>query len=270
MKQKIFSFIRYPGGKQRILNHILSFLPKKEQIKGKYIEPFLGSGAVFFALNPKFALLSDINPELIDLFRGIRISPNRIWEIYKSFPKTKEAYYKIRALKTDDKDLVFRAARTLYLNRTCFKGMWRHNSKGQFNVGYGGQDRRWVINVRILKETSKILKNATLKCSDFEKIINKSEEGDFMFLDPPYKPGDLELEHSHYLYSKFKYSDYCRLAESLKKASDRNVKWALTISSHPKILNLFKENQIIFLPKGTGNKPGILTLNSAEVLICNY
>lgn len=270
MKIEKVNFIRYPGGKQRILNYIVPFLPSRELIKGRFIEPFLGSGAVFFALNPKRALLADINPELIDLYRGIRRYPSEVWEIYKSFPRTKEAYYEIRSMKVNGRSLAFRAARILYLNRTCFKGMWRHNSKGEFNVGYGGQDRRWVISIETLKEVSNRLKRAILRCADFEEIIDLSAEGDFIFLDPPYKPGERELLHSHYLYSKFSYSEYQRLAKVLKRASNRGVKWAMTISSHPDILDLFPEEYVFPIPVGTGKKPGILTFNSGEVLICNY
>ncbi len=270
MKPQNINFIRYPGGKRRILNYIIPLLPSREQIKGIFIEPFLGSGAVFFALNPERALLADINPELIDLYRGIRHSPSKVWEIYKSFPKTKKAYYKIRATKTDGKCLAFKAARTLYLNRTCFKGMWRHNLDGEFNVGYGGQDRRWVISLETLKEVSKRLRHAVLKCSDFEETIKESREGDFIFIDPPYRPGERELLNSHYMYNKFSFSDYQRLAKILKQVSDRGVKWMVTISSHPDILSLFDEYRIVSIPKGTGRKPGILIDNPGEVIIINY
>ncbi|HQK83942.1 MAG TPA: Dam family site-specific DNA-(adenine-N6)-methyltransferase [Atribacter sp.] len=270
MKTKKVSFIRYPGGKQRILNYIIPFLPSSEMIKGRFIEPFLGSGAIFFALNPERAFLTDMNRELIDLYRGIRRSPLKVWEIYKSFPKTKKAYYEIRAIKPAGRDLTFKAARTLYLNRTCFKGMWRHNSNGEFNVGYGGEDRRWVINQTVLKDVSDRLKNAILKCSDFEEVIDESKKGDFIFADPPYKPGERELLHSHYVYGKFGYSEYQRLERALKRASNRGVKWAITISSHPDILDLFGGNNIVPVLRGTGEKPGILTNNSGEVIIRNY
>ncbi len=264
------NLIRYPGGKLRILNYIIQLLPSKEMIKNRYIEPFLGSGAVFFALNPKRAILADINSELIDLYRGVCRYPLKVWEIYKSFPETKEAYYEIRDLDTDKMSLPFKAARTLFLNRTCFKGMWRHNSKGQFNVGYGGQDRRWAINLDVLMEVSKRLRRAILKCADFEETIEESQEGDFIFIDPPYKPGKRELLHSHYLYGKFRYCDYERLAKVLRKATSRGVIWAMTISSHPDILSLFPQNYIFPLRIGVGEKPGVLTYEVGEVIILNY
>jgi len=270
MKQKNVSLIRYPGGKQRILNCIIPLLLSRELIRGRFIEPFVGSGALFFALNPRHALLADVNSELIDLYRGIRHFPLKVWKIYESFPKTKKAYYEIRAIRSNGKDLAFRAARTLYLNRTCFKGMWRHNSNGDFNIGYGGQDRRWAINLEILREASNRLKHAILECCDFEEVIDDSESDDFIFVDPPYKPGKREMVHAHYVYAKFRYSDYQRLAKALERATNRCVKWVMTISSHPDILDLFRRNYIFQIPKGTGKKPGILTDNSGEVIIRNF
>lgn len=270
MEQEKVRFIRYPGGKQKILNHIIPYLPSRDSIRGRFIEPFVGSGAVFFVLNPNCALLADINEKLIDLYRGIRRYPLEVWEIYKSFPTTKKAYYEIRSAKVDKMNLAYRAARMLYLNRTCFKGMWRHNSNGQFNVGYGGQDRRWVICKETLIDVSKRLKRASLKCSDFEQVIDSSTERDFIFVDPPYRPGEREMLHDHYVYSRFSYHEHQRLTDALKRASNRGVKWVMTTSSHPDILCLFPENRIILLPKGTGKRLGILTDKSGEVLICNY
>lgn len=270
MERRKINIIRYPGGKQRILNFLIPLLYPNALIKRRYIEPFLGSGALFFALNPKRSVLADINPDLIDLYRGIRRYPEAVWELYESFPKTKKGYYKVRAIRVDRTDLAFRAARILYLNRTCFKGMWRHNSNGEFNVGYGGQDRRWVIDLTMLKEVSGRLKRAVLRCSDFEEVIDESIKGDFIFADPPYKPGERELFNGHYMYGKFNYSDYIRLAEALKRASKRGVKWAVTISSHPDILNLFNGCYVYSIPRGTARNPGILINNPREVIIINY
>ena len=270
IKHKKFNFLRYPGGKQRILNDLIPHLPSREEISGNFVEPFVGGGAVFFAFNPQKALLADINPELIDLYRGLRRFPVKVWKKFYVFPATKEDYYDIRNSEVKGLDLASRAARTLYLNRTCFKGMWRHNSNGQFNVGYGGQDRRWVISKDTLIEVSKRLKHVTLKRSDFEKVVDMCWEDDFLFLDPPYRPGEREMVHDHYVYGKFSYDDYKRLANVLKQASQRGVQWAMTTSSHPDILSLFRGNRVTRLSKGTGRSPGVLTNNSGEVLICNY
>jgi len=263
-------FIRYPGGKQRITGQIVPYLPKSKSIKGRFVEPFLGGGAVFFLLEPQHAILADINTELITLYNGIRLYPLEVWDIFKSFASTKEAYYQIRDTKIEHEDIAYKAARTLYLNRTCFKGMWRHNAQGQFNIGYGGQSRRWVIDETSLLEVSNRLQNADLLCSDFQPVIGTCNPEDFIFVDPPYRPGERELLHSHYVYNKFSYNEHVRLASVLHQATKKAIKWALTVSSHPDILRLYRENRIITLSKGTGKRPGILINNPAEVLICNY
>jgi DNA adenine methylase len=263
-------FIRYPGGKQRITSQIVPHLPKSKSIKGKFVEPFLGSGAVFFLLEPQFAVLSDINAELIKLYRGIRHHPFEVWNIFKKFGSTKEAYYKIRDNEQNFENIAFKAARTLYLNRTCFKGMWRHNAQGQFNVGYGGQARRWVIDQDSLLEVSDRLQNANLLCSDFQPVIESCGPDDFIFVDPPYRPGERELIQSHYVYNRFGFAEHERLAKVLYEASTKSIRWALTISSHPDILHLYRDNRFIALSRGTGKYPGVLTDNPEEVLICNY
>jgi len=270
MKQNKVNFLRYPGGKSRMLDFLIPKLISGLNEANRLVEPFAGGCAVFFYISPKCALLSDINPELIALYLGIQQYPDEIWDIFRSFPSTKTAYYKIRRLKHNNFDLRIRAARTLYLNRTCFKGMWRHNSKGEFNIGYGGQDRRGVIKREILIKISRRLQNVTLKCSDFEDVINLCKERDFIFVDPPYRPGEREMIHNHYLYGNFKFDDHKRLAETLENATKKGIKWAMTTSSHPDIINLFKNYYIDCFTKGTGRKIGILTKNSAEVLIRNF
>src|SRR3989304_9944158 len=138
-------FLRYPGGKSKLLSFLINYLPQSNNIKGKYIEPFVGGGSIFLFVKPQKAIISDLNKELIDLYKGIRNYPHKVWETFESFPDGKKAYYKIRGEKFEAKPLYYRAARTLYLNRTCFKGMWRHNPNGNFMVGCGGGERRWVI-----------------------------------------------------------------------------------------------------------------------------
>jgi DNA adenine methylase len=262
--------IRYAGGKDRVLKYIFPYLPPRDSIKGRFVEPFVGSAAVFFALNPKSAILSDISKDLIDLYRGIKKHPIEVWKLFENFPSTKEGYYAIRSMELEEKDLAFKAARTLYLNRTCFKGMWRYNANGDFTVGYGGQDRRWNINEESLIDVSKRLRSVTLKCSDFEEIIDLCDKDDFIFLDPPYSPGKTEPTWLHYTHNKFTYDDHERLAEALRRASLRGVKWTMTTSSHPDILRLFTEFNIHSLSMGTSSKVGVLTSTVGEVLIHNY
>jgi DNA adenine methylase len=270
MNNNNFKIIRYPGGKQKILNLIIKFLPPIETIKGKFVEPFAGSASVFFRLSPRLGLLNDINGELISFYKGIKNYPKKVWNYYKSFDNTKEAYYNIRNRKPDKNNLAFWAARFLFLNRTSFKGMFRYNLNGDFNVGYGGQDRRWIINQESLIYFSNILKQTILTCKDFQKVIDSCSEDDFIFIDPPYKPGFREIMHSHYWFGKFIFDDHIRLAKTLHSATDRGVRWAMTTSYHRDILELFAHNSIERLPKGTGIKPGMITNESKEAIIINY
>jgi DNA adenine methylase len=266
---KNLSFLRYPGGKQKHLSYFHELLPISTNIMGNYVEPFVGGGAVFFYVNPKKAILADKNRELINLYRGIKDFPADVWQFYINFPATKTGYYEIRDSPSKNKSLPFHAARTLFLNRTCFKGMWRHNSQGKFNVGYGGQERRWVLNKEDLFEVSKRLTNAVLKCSDFEKIIDSCDAGDFIFLDPPYKPGEKEQTNKHYCAGKFTYEDQQRLAQVLDCATHRGVKWLMTNSCNTEIMEMYEEYNYVFLQRGTSGIPGTLIDNPGEVVIHN-
>jgi DNA adenine methylase len=265
--EKASPVLRYPGGKQRQVTYFDHLLPDADSIIGRYVEPFVGGGAVFFHINPRIAILSDKNPELIDLYTGIRDHPDVVWDLYHTFPGTKRGYYQIRDYSTDELTLPQRAARTLYLNRTCFKGMWRHNAQGKFNVGYGGQDRRGVISRGRLFEVSLHLSRAILQCCDFEPMIDSCQAGDFLFIDPPYRPGEKEQTNDHYTYGTFGYGDQIRLSQSLRRASERGVRWLMTNSSHEDITGLYEGFRCIPLLKGTGKHPGHLVEHTNEVVI---
>jgi DNA adenine methylase len=264
-------FLRYPGGKSKLLFFLASLLPRTDKIDGRYIEPFVGGGAIFLYIQPRRAIISDLNKELIDLYKGIKNYPHSVWKTFESFPSGKEAYYRIRDEEYSHKPLYYRAARTLYLNRTCFKGMWRHNPRGNFNVGYGGEDRRWVITHKNIVELSKRFKKATIICSDFEPILDKCRDGDFVFVDPPYKPGEKELLESHYIIGKFSFKDQLRLSKKLKEISNREtINWLMTNSSNPEICELYSDFNIAKVPIGTSKVIGVSTKNSKEVIISNY
>ncbi|HQO09485.1 MAG TPA: Dam family site-specific DNA-(adenine-N6)-methyltransferase, partial [Clostridiales bacterium] len=250
-------FLRYPGGKSKLIDYLDDYLPNSKYIKGNYIEPFLGGGSVFLYIQPSKSILSDMNKELIDLYKGIRNCPHKVWEIFSSFPEGKEAYYLIRDSEYLNKPITYRAARTLYLNRTCFKGMWRHSPNGNFSVGYGGEERRWVVTHSDLVELSRILKNAKFHVADFNKILDNVKDGDFIFFDPPYKPGEKELIESHYAYSRFTYDDQVRLSKRIKQISKlHKIRWVMTNSNHTDICKLYKGFKIKKLMKGTGKKIG--------------
>ncbi len=264
-------FLRYPGGKTKQLMFLTGYLPTRVEIKGRYIEPFVGGGSVFLFVQPEKAIISDLNIELVELYIGIRNYPHKVWEIFHSLPSGKEAYYKIRDEKYKNKPLYYRAARTLYLNRTCFKGMWRHNPEGAFNVGYGGEARRWVITHENIVELSQRFRNARIVQSDFEPILDQVQDDDFLFLDPPYEPGKKQMSEAHYIHGNFSFRDQIRLARKLNNISKKTrFKWLMTNSSHPDICNLYKDFNTVKVPKGTSKIIGVQTDDSNEVVISNY
>ena len=266
---QITKFLRYPGSKRRMIAFLMQYLPQKDEIGGCYIEPFVGSGAVYFMVAPKRAILSDVNPDLINLFIGIKKHPQDVWKIYSQFGTSKRDYEKIRRLPTSNR-AQDKAARVLFLNRTCFKGMWRTNKKGMFNVGYGGQDRRWAINEQNLLQVSQALRTAQIQHCDFEETILRAERNDFIFLDPPYKPGLKEATNDHYTSKEFTFDDQKRLSKILKWATKNKIQWAMTNTSHRDVVKLYRGCYRVNFPKGTGNLPGLLVAKSGEVLITNY
>lgn len=263
-------FLRYPGSKRKYFQLIKKYLPDQKSISGKYIEPFVGGGAIFLEYAPSNAILNDVNSDLIDLYKGIRNYPRRVWEIFSDFPTGSRSYYLVRDLPYKDKHLSYRAARVLFLNRTCFKGMWRHGADGKFNVGYGGEERRWAINRENLLELSAIFKNAAITNYDYEKILKEAVKGDFVFLDPPYRPGEKELKDAHYSYGKFSYEDQEKLSRVLLNLTEKKVKWIMTNSDHPAIISLYEGYHIHKLRYGTSDRIGVRTNTPKEIIIKNY
>lgn len=241
-------FLRYVGSKQRQITFLREHLPDASQINGRYIEPFVGGGAVFFAVCPRQAYLSDLNSELICLYLALAKDADEVWKEYIDFSVGKEGYYQVRSLSPSDLPRSTAAARTLYLNRTCFGGNMRYNRQGQFNVGYGGPDRRLVISQEGLVTVGRCLTAASLTCSDFEDVVDGAQAGDFIFADPPYTPGAREPIHAHYVFGSFRFAEHERLMSALVRAESRGVRWAMTTSSHLDILALMGKRSIFPLP----------------------
>ena len=149
--------------------------------------------------------------------------------------------------------------------------MWRHNNNGDFNVGYGGEGRRWVITHDNIITLSQTFRKTEIMISDFEETITGASKNDFIFLDPPYKPGEKDMLEHHYSNGQFCFDQQIRLAETLKKLpKSKNIRWAMTNSSHKDILNLYKGYTISKITVGTGDRPGIQTHQPNEVIITNY
>lgn len=232
----IHPFLKWPGGKRWLIKYHPELLP--DQIEGRYIEPFLGSGSVYFHLRPKQAILSDLNKDLIDTYKSVRSKHVKLtnWLKVHDENHSPEYYYKIRS--SSPVELSERAARFIYLNRTCFNGIYRVNSKGQFNVPIGTQTNV-VLPTDSFKVWSKTLKQAELKHSDFETVINLAGEGDFLFVDPPYTVRHNLNGFIQYNEVLFSWEDQVRLSNAVNRARLRKVKILMTNANHESIRTLY-------------------------------
>ena len=153
----------------------------------RYVEPFAGSACLFFHISPAKAVLADINGELINTYRQLKAKPRKLSAAIANFPdRSPEAYYRVRALKPENLNCIERAARFIYLNRLCFNGLYRTNTKGEFNVPYGGGRAGDIPDEGALLASSRAFRRASLVCASFEDVLAETKSGDFIYLDPPY------------------------------------------------------------------------------------
>jgi len=181
----LLPFMKWPGGKRWFIARHSAVLPTTF---GRYVEPFLGGGSVFFHLQPESALLGDFNSELIDVFKAVAWRRRRLENLLQEHQRKHGTRYYYSVRSQIPSDPVERAARTLYLNRTCFNGMYRVNLSGQFNVPKG-EKTAVVMDTDDFAATAKLLRRADLRVSDFESLVDEAEAGDLVFADPPYIVG---------------------------------------------------------------------------------
>lgn len=227
-------FLKWAGGKRWLASTDLGWPPTYD----RYIEPFLGSAAIFFALRPERALLSDINSELINLYEVMRDAPSRLrclLEVHQA-RHCKEHYYSVRAALPVDP--VESAARTLYLNRTCWNGLYRVNLKGQFNVPIGTKNSV-LMPTDDFEAVSGALQKADIRCCDFEVVIDGAREGDLLFLDPPYTVKHNVNGFVKYNERIFTWADQIRLRDAVVRAIDRQATVIVTNADHPSIIELY-------------------------------
>lgn len=194
-----------------------------EKTQGEYYEPFLGAGAIFFSLNPQKATLSDINENLVEVYREVQRNWLAIVNEIKTWPVNKNNYYAVRSSISNNS--FDRACRFLYMNRTCYGGLYRENKLGEFNVPYGGGDRNHFAlwEKSLLQNASKSLRSKVkLISSDFESIIDKTCDGDVVYCDPTYST-QKRKQFDRYGKSVFSWADQLRLAVAAEKAMDRGA-----------------------------------------------
>lgn len=229
-------FLKWPGGKQWFVKHNLEIFPDRFN---NYYEPFLGGGAVFFALQPPKAVLSDVNTELINLYACMRDNPQELKRIMEEHQKqhSKQYYYNIR--ECDYKTDLEKAGRFLYLNRTCFNGIYRVNRQGKFNVPIGTKNN-CIYDLDMFEKYSEVLKKIDLISSDFMNVIKNAKEKDLIFADPPYAVRKNQNGFIKYNDQLFKWQDQERLFESLLAARQRGASIVLTNANCREIWEMYK------------------------------
>jgi DNA adenine methylase len=232
-------FLKWPGGKRWFIEKHRDLLPV--EVKGRYIEPFLGSGALFFALNPEHAVLSDSCKDLINTYIGVAVFPETVIEILNqhAVKHSKTYYYEIRA--SEPKNIAERAARFIYLNRTCFNGIYRVNNSGKFNVPMGSKTKV-ILDYDNFLSWSQSLQKAQIYSSDFERIIDDAVEDDFVFVDPPYTIRHNNNGFIQYNEVLFSWHDQVRLHECLLRAKLRGVQILMTNANHQSIKELYEKD----------------------------
>ena len=229
--------LKWAGGKQQLLPHLLSRVP---QNFNQYIEPFVGGGALFFTLNPGKAIISDSNPELINVYNMAAHHVEGLIKILRTLKVSKDTYYKFREQDTSQLSDIEKAARTIYLNRTCFNGLYRVNKKGQFNVPYGKHKNPKVCYPEELRAASHILKRCKILCGDYKDVLSVyAKEGDFIYIDPPYLPVSKYSDFKRYTKEQFYEEDHMELAKEVDRLHQLGCHVLLTGSNHPLIFELY-------------------------------
>ena len=234
-------FLKWAGGKTQLLPQILARFPN---VFRRYHEPFLGGGAVFFALGPTRATLSDVNGDLIDTYTAIRDEPEAVIEALEQHHATEEEFYRVRAQSPAKLSVAGAAARTIYLNRTCFNGLYRVNRRGEFNVPFGRYDNPTICNAENIRLASLALRGAELRCESVFALSARVQRGDLVYLDPPYDPVSSTACFTAYAKNGFGPDEQAQLAQVFAELAGRGVSVMLSNSDTPLIRELYRDFKI--------------------------
>lgn len=234
--------LKWAGGKTQLLDTLLPLVPEKY---GKYIEPFFGGGALFYAVKPKNAIIADRNPELINLYNQVACNVDLVIQELQHYKNESDFFYKIRALDWESLPPHEAAARTIYLNKTCFNGLYRVNRRGEFNTPFANYANPTICDEQALRAASLALQKATIVCGDYAEVLGKyAKKGDFIFLDPPYIPVGKWGDFKRYTKEQFDEEDQRRLAEEVDRLVRLGCKVVLTNSNHPLVHQLYSKYRI--------------------------
>jgi DNA adenine methylase len=233
----LIPFLKWPGGKRWLVTFYSDLIPRTFN---RYVEPFLGGGSVYFHLQPERALLGDINIDVVRVFRGVKLAPHRIGKLLEQHhtSHSEEYYYAMR--DAVPKTLAEQAARMIYLNRTCFNGIYRVNRGGRFNVPLGTR-KNVVFETDNFAAASRLLRTSEIQHRDFEVLIDAAQEGDLVFADPPYTVRHNTNGFVLYNETLFSWSDQIRLAQALYRARERGVRVLSTNAAHESVRELYEQ-----------------------------
>ena len=234
--------LKWAGGKTQLLRVLERYVPDSYR---SYIEPFFGGGALFFALAPKPAVVADSNPELINVYRTLVDDVESVITRLRDFENTEEMFYEVRALSYEALDPIAAAARTIYLNRTCFNGLYRVNRSGQFNTPFGRYKNPKICDSTKLRAAARVLAGARIVQDDFRELLaSEARPGDFIYLDPPYVPVSKYADFKRYTKEQFCEQDHIELAKEARRLRELGCHVLLTNSNHSLVHDLYADFRI--------------------------
>ncbi len=231
-------FLKWAGGKSRLLKQYGPYFPPRDEIR-HYYEPFIGGAAVFFYLQPQFSTLSDINKKLVDVYRIVQQDVEGLIRLLKKHKNEKEYFYQIRAQNPADLSPQEQAARLIFLNKTCYNGLYRENRGGRFNVPFGCYKNPKICDEQRLRTASAVLQGVSLQEIEFSQALAKAVPGDFIYLDPPYAPVSATSNFTGYSRYNFLAADQRRLAGTVHELTARGCNVMLSNSSTPLVYELY-------------------------------
>lgn len=272
----VMPFLKWVGGKRQIMTSIVDLLPK-DIANYTYVEPFIGGGAVFFHLQPKTAIINDFNYELINVYRVIKENLEELILDLKRHKNEADYFYKLRSL---DRSPIFielspieRASRVIFLNKTCYNGLYRVNNAGEFNAPFGRYVNPNIVNEPTLKAVSKYLNTnyVDILSGDYSDVLKNLNKKAFVYLDPPYHPLSEGSNFTGYIQGGWNLSDQEKLKIECDNLNKRGIKFLLSNSASDIIIELYKDYKIEFVKANRSiNSVGFNRGEVDEVLIRNY
>ncbi|NUF77646.1 DNA adenine methylase [Snodgrassella sp. ESL0323] len=247
-KQLIAPVLKWAGGKRQLLDTLIPLVPKDYSV---YCEPFVGGGALFFALQPQSACINDVNHELIRVYTVIKNDVDALIEQLKQFQNNKDQFYEIRSWdRNKDKYThlsdIEKAARIIYLNKTCFNGLFRVNASGEFNVPFGNYANPNIVNEPVLRAISFYFNNSEIvfNAVDYAEILKNLPDNAFVYLDPPYDPVSVTANFTSYTKDGFSRDEQIKLRKCCDELNERGIKFMLSNSATDFICDQYSKYNI--------------------------